>query len=212
MFIDAPPDHVEMPAFYVAAQDQTFQTAKNNLPNKLGVCNEYRTNDTHPVSPIFDAKQYYLEFNKGPAVVAKVYNNLQIRTETQIEVAKQPVHGRLELFMPNATAADGISKYDYHYIPEKDYVGLDNFEFRVSVDGESLSVFYQVNVFPEDENPNYIGYCNWEKPIWKISTPTKSEWSPISRAVSSENQRGWSEFINLFNLTHLAASQLTASI
>lgn len=169
MFIDAPADYVERPAFYVAAKDQALQTAKNKLPNKLGTCREYRANDTHPVRPVFAAEQYYLEFNKGPAVVAKVDNNLQIRTETYIQVVKQPDHGRLKLYMPNATAADGISKYDYHYIPEKDYVGLDNFEFRVSVDGESLSVFYQVKVFPEDENPNYIGYCNWPKSHWKIS-------------------------------------------
>lgn len=164
-----------------ASMNAEAQTAKNKLPNKLGTCREYRANDTHPVRPVFAAEQYYLEFNKGPAVVAKVDNNLQIRTETYIQVVKQPDHGRLELYMPNATAADGISKYDYHYIPEKDYVGLDNFEFRVSVDGESLSVFYQVKVFPEDENPNYIGYCNWKKPTWKIS-----QYSPTHGATSDD--------------------------
>jgi hypothetical protein len=169
MFIDAPMDHVGTPAFYVVAKDQAFQAVTNNLPNKLGVCGEYRANDSQSVAPIFDAKEYFLKYKKGPAVVAWVNNNLSIRTETRIEVAKQPSHGRLDLFIPEAK---DISKYDYIYTPDKDYVGLDNFEFQVSVDGEKLSVYYQVKVFPEDENRNYVGYCDWENYNWKISLPT----------------------------------------
>lgn len=194
MFIDAPLDHAGTPAFYVAAKDQTSQTAKNNLPNKLGVCSEYRANDTHPVRPFGDAEIYYLEFNKGPAVVAKVDNNLQTRTETHIEVAKQPDHGRLDRFKPEAGGTD-TSKYDYHYIPDKDYVGLDNFEFLVSVDGESLRVYYQVKVFPEDENPNYVGYCDWEKPIWKISKNSSTPEATSGELVAWQHARDISRLL-----------------
>ena len=99
MFMDAPLYQAGSPAIYVVAKDQTAQAAKRNLSNKLGVCSEYRANDVHPVGPIFDAKDYFLKYKKGPVVVAWENNNLQIRTETQIEVAKQPRHGRLSHFV-----------------------------------------------------------------------------------------------------------------
>ncbi len=71
--------------------------------------------------------------------------------------------------MPVADEND-LSKYDYLYIPEKDYVGEDNFQFDVAVDGKTLRVYYQVKVFGEDENFNYVGFCNWERYYWKISS------------------------------------------
>ena len=97
-------------------QDLTQKPARSKSSNQLGVCGEYRANDNHPVGPVFDAKDYFLKHKKGPTVVAKESNNLRIRTETQIEVVKQPRHGRLSLFKPDATDHD-TSKYDYHYTP-----------------------------------------------------------------------------------------------
>ncbi len=201
VFIDAVLDHTGSPAIYVAAKEQN-STSKSNLPNKLGVCNEYRSNGSHPVRPIFDAEDYFLKYKKGPAVVANVGNNLQIRTETQIEVAKQPSHGRLDLFRPGADAED-VDKYGYLYIPDKDYVGLDKFEFIVSVDGKSLRVYYQVKVFPEDDNPNYVGYCNWETPTWKISNNSSMSGAP------SGNLAAWDRTTDISRLLAVASQSLT---
>ncbi len=167
MFIDAPAYDGGPPAIYVAAQAQPSGAAIAML-NKLGVCNEYRANDVHPVSPIAAAEHYFLEYKKGPAVVVQKGPNLVVREEdSEIEVAKPPKHGTLE---PWKAYAESTSK-TYHYKPNKDYVGEDSFEMEVSLDGESLRIYYQVKVFAEDEDFKAVGYCNWndQKYYWKIS-------------------------------------------
>ncbi len=169
MFVDAPMLEAGAPAIYVVAQAQSPQAATQSPPNKLGACNEYRANASHSVSPIFAAEYYINQFKKGPNVLIAENGGINIRLDPTIGIAKAPNHGVLERYKPDADKED-LSKYDYLYVPDKDYVGEDNFQFDVAVDGKTLRVYYQIKVFPEDENPNYVGFCNWEKYYWKIST------------------------------------------
>jgi len=171
MFIDMPMFEAGAPSAYVVAQAQTSQAASQNLPNQLGVCSEYRANASHSVRPIFGAEFYINEFKKGPNVLVTENGLIKIRMDATIRIVKQPSHGSLVLYKPDAKAYD-ISKYDYNYLPNKDYEGEDNFQFDISLDGKTLRVYYQVMVFPEDENPNYVGFCNWEKYYYKISSST----------------------------------------
>lgn len=159
---DARPDPVDV---------QTSQAASQNLPNQLGVCSEYRANATHSVAPIIGAKFYINEFKKGPNVLVTENGLINFRMDATIRIVKQPSHGSLVRYKQDAKA-DDFSKYDYNYLPNKDYVGEDNFQFDISLEGKTLRVYYQVMVFPEDENPNYVGFCNWEKYYHKISATT----------------------------------------
>ena len=171
MVVDMPASDSGATVIYVAAKAQASQMTTKNVLNKLGVCSEYRANDSHSVGPMFAAKHYFREYKKGPEVVVLKPNGvLGFQTDSKLIVVKPPKHGSLELFMPDA-AEDNISKYDYLYIPNKDYVGLDNFEFEVSLNGKSLRIYYQIEVYAEDVNMNHVGYCNWEnqKYYWKIS-------------------------------------------
>lgn len=168
MFVDAPMLEAGTPAIYVVAQAQSLQAPTQSSPNKLGVCSEYRANDSHSVRPIFDAEYYIKQFKKGPNVLVTEDGMIRIRLDTTISIAKVPSHGHLKLYRPDA---NDIGKYDYLYIPDRDYVGEDNFQFDVAVDGKTLRVYYQIKVFPEDENFNYVGFCDWEKYYWKISLP-----------------------------------------
>lgn len=170
MFVDAPMLEAGTPAIYVVAQAQSLQAATQSSPNKLGVCSEYRANDSHSVRPIFDAEYYIKQFKKGPNVLVAEDGMIRTRLDTTISIAKAPSHGELKLYRPDADA-DDIGKYDYLYFTNKDYVGEDNFQFDVAVDGKTLRVYYQIKVFPEDENFNYVGFCDWEKYYWKISLP-----------------------------------------
>ena len=173
MFIDTPLYDTNTPVMYVAA----VSSSKKSLPNKLGVCDEYNTNSSHAVDPMFDAKAYFLEYKKGPAVVAWDGVQLRIQMDTMIEVATPPNHGSLTRYQPDAEADDS-SKYEFAYTPDKGYEdGLDNFEFVVSRNGKTLHVYYQVKVFPEDMNPKDGDHCNWEKSHWKISSTTTEQQS-----------------------------------
>ena len=117
------------------------------------------------------AVHYFQKYKKGPEVdVLKPNGVLGFQTDSKLIVIKPPMHGSLMLSMPDA-AEDNIRKYNYQYNPNKDYVGLDKFEFEVSLNGKSLRIYYQIEVFAEDVNMNHVGYCNWDnqKYYWKIS-------------------------------------------
>lgn len=191
--MDVPPQVTLPESFYeqridVAAGNATLaplvrspQAATQSPPNKLGVCSEYRANDSHSVRPIFAAEFYINEFKRGPNVLVKENGQINFRLDTTISIAKVPSHGNLELFRPDA---DDIGKYDYLYFPDKDYVGEDNFQFDVAVDGKTLRVYYQVKVYAEDENPNYVGFCDWEKYYWKISQSDSPNLGAVDVAFS----------------------------
>ena len=160
---------VDMPAYdsgasviYVAAKAQASQRTTKNALNKLGVCSEYRANANHSVSPMDSAVHYFQKYKKGPEVeVLKPNGVLGFQTDSKLIVVKPPMHGSLMLSMPDATE-NNLRKYNYQYIPNKDYVGLDNFDFEVSLNGKSLRIYYQIEVYAEDVNMNHVGYCNWD--------------------------------------------------
>ena len=54
-------------------------------------------------------------------------------------------------------------------IPNKDYEGLDEFEFKVSVKDKELRILYQVKVYGEGDSPKYENLCESKKWFWKIS-------------------------------------------
>jgi hypothetical protein len=182
----------DMPAYdsgasviYIAEKAQASPTIKNNLVNKLGVCSEFRANASHSVGPMDSAVHYFQKYKKGPEVVVLKPNGvLGLQTDSKLIVVKPPMHGSLMLSMPDVDE-DNISKYDYQYIPNKDYVGLDKFEFEVSLNGKSLRIYYQIEVYAEDVNMNHVGYCNWDnqKYYWKISQSGQPDTSSTDYAA-----------------------------
>ena len=171
MVVDMPAYASGAPVIYVAAKAQASQMATKNVLNKLGVCSEFRANDSHSVSPMDSAVHYFQKYKKGPEVeILKPNGVLGFQTDSKLIVIEPPMHGSLMLSVPDA-AEENILKYYYQYNPNKDYVGLDKFEFEVSLNGKRLRIYYQIEVFAEDVNMNHVGYCNWDNQnyYWKIS-------------------------------------------
>jgi hypothetical protein len=185
MFVDAPMLDTKAPLMYVAAQEGT--TGKNSV-NKMGVCSEYASNQDHVVYPIFDAKQYLVQYKKGPNVILHQNGNIVINTDVEIKILKSLVHGRLKIRDPHADV-DSVYKFDFVYTLNKNYIGEDNFQFLVSVDGKNLRIYYQVKVFPEDENFNKVGFCNWAKQSWKISLSNPKSQADFTNWQASANLR-----------------------
>ena len=204
MVVDMPPSDSGATVIYVAAKAQASQMPTKNALNKLGVCSEYRANDSHSVSPMDSAVHYFQKYKKGPEVdVLKPNGVLGFQTDSKLIVIKPPMHGSLMPSMPDA-AEDNIRKYNYQYNPNKDYVGLDKFEFEVSLNGKSLRIYYQIEVFAEDVNMNHVGYCNWDnqKYYWKISQSGEPE-------KSASDYAAWQSSANLSALIAKAQQTFT---
>lgn len=168
MYVDVlPPDSgVKM---YVVERAKAGLNARVKAPNVMGVCDEFRSNDISVVSPIGMAEEYFRSFQKGPPML---YENklggLSTRSDAVIEISKAPSHGTLNLWREDLPEV-------YHYVSNKDYEGLDSFEFVVSLDGQALKIIYSVKVFPEDADQNHVGYCKWPFSTWKISLAPETD-------------------------------------
>jgi Matrixin len=189
MFIDTIPNHFNdatPSAIYVAEKSQSARTQQVTQRNKMGVCGAYQGNEEKEIDPMLDAKLYQLRYKKGPPVLYKQGIDTVMEMNTIIEVLRQPKHGQLILKEPDADFGD-FRKYRYVYNSNKDYEGLDEFEFKVSVKGQELRVYYQVKVYGEGDSPKYENFCKRE--IWKISqsgepAPSSSDYAAWLRSTA----------------------------
>ena len=177
MFIDALPNQlndVTPRAIYVTEKSQTVPTQLIAQINKLGVCGAYQANEEKEIYPMIDAEQYQLRYKKGPSVLYKQGTDMVTDMSTVIEVLRKPKYGKLELKEPDAEFGD-FRKYHYKYISNKDYEGLDEFEFKVSVKDKELRILYQVKVYGEGDSPKYENLCESKKWFWKIDQAGKPD-------------------------------------
>ncbi|MDP3806284.1 hypothetical protein, partial [Hydrogenophaga sp.] len=160
MFIDVLPPDTEA-TIHVVVQAKTGSKSNSDIPNILGVCDEYRSNHINVVSPLGSAREYFRSYKKGPPMLYEnAFGGFSMRDDAEVVVTKEPSHGTLKLWREDRPGS-------YHYVSNKDYQGLDAFEFVVSLEGQSLKIIYSVEVYPEDANQNLVGYCDWGKGTYK---------------------------------------------
>lgn len=159
---DVPPQQVEQPAIYLAANAISSQQ-DGGAANKLGVCQATSGNES--IFPTSDAASYLIRLNHQNFVFDFNADG-SLRMDIAIRIIGQPKQGKLIRLNPDA---ESLSRYEFKYIPEENYEGFDNFAIETSAGGVTVKIYYTMSVVLPGE-PTTAG--DWVCPkgtFWKIS-------------------------------------------
>lgn len=197
---DVPPQQVEPPAIYLAANTIANQQVGGVAANKLGVCQAISANTS--ILPTRDAASYLIRLNHQNFVFD--FNpDGGLRMDIAIRIIEQPKHGQLIRENPDA---ENISRYEFKYIPDENYEGFDNFAIEASAGGVTVKIYYTMSVVLPGE-PRITN--DWTCPkgeFWKISANLDANGSTTINSIEYLSAGGTSAAIDPALATSFATS------
>lgn len=148
----------------------------------LGVCRTATQSEGAEIRPTYAADSYLANYHGDDSRYKAKLASGQFFSNAKVILAKAPTHGKVALAdVPN------VSLGQYHYMPEKGYVGRDNFVMQVEKDGAKVRIEYLIEGLDEDEPTT--GICNQEH--WKISAVISTFDNASLQARLNAVDHGW---------------------
>lgn len=142
-----------------------------NKPHKMGICtSQYTDNPGFTIiSPDGGAEMYISEYLNKSFSFTYQADYKTLRNDSTLSIIQPPKFGKLvqDDFAHN--------KFQYQYINNDGFSGIDHFAFELKAEGMTVQVFYTMHVLEEGEPTYAIGdngervtlVCDLEH--WKIS-------------------------------------------
>ena len=159
---DVPPQQIELPAIYLAANAISSQQ-EGGAANKLGVCRSISGNAS--IFPTSNAASYFTRLNHQNFVFDFNADG-SLRMDIAIRIIGQPKHGKLLRVSPDA---ENLSRYEFKYIPDENYEGFDDFAIETSAGGKTVKIYYTMSVVLPGEPTTVTDWTCPKGTFWKIS-------------------------------------------